>query len=103
MKTKSIKFSIFALLVSLVCGLSFVLIPNKTISASAAGETAVTSQYMLQDGQLVDGKPVKTTEDAGTTSGYGKVVLGEKNVQLTAQANDGFVLVGWLLDSHDRG
>lgn len=92
MKTKSIKFSIIALLISLVCGLGFALQPNKTISASAEAETAVVSQYML-----VGGNPEKTTENAGLTTGYGKVLTGDNDINISTKANDGFVLVGWYI------
>ena len=65
---------------------------------------AVGNVYAYEPDELVDsnwlvneGVPYQSDLTAGQTSGYGKFVLGEENITLTTNANEGFHLEGWQI------
>lgn len=102
MKVKKLKILGLTLILSLLCSLSFVLLPNKNIQASAADEIKY-NHYML-----VSGNPTVTelSQPAGSLIINGQIVegdssytftLGQKDIVVSAIANQGFVLKGWYI------
>ena len=91
MKTKTFKLSILFMVVSLICGLGLYLQPKK-VEAYAAEQTTNISQYMKVDGE---DRAYKSTENAGFTEGYGRMVLNATDVVLTSTPNRGFKIVAW--------
>ncbi len=91
MKSKLI--ALFSILPLVICSLFF-LVPNGRVYS--ATEDKIDSYY------LVNGSPYKSNVVAGSTNGYGTFPLGEEEVTLTANANAGFKLVGWLITYNDE-
>ncbi len=65
---------------------------------------AVGKVYAYEPDELVDsnwlvndGVAYQSNLSVGSTSGYGKFVLGEENITLTTNANEGFRLDGWQI------
>lgn len=92
MKKKII--GLFSILPMVIFSLFF-LLPS-SIVYSATSVDIVNSNY------LINGTPYLSNVVAGTTSGYGSFPLGEENITLTASANSGFKLVGWLVQYNDE-
>lgn len=55
-------------------------------------EDVVDSNWLISAGV-----PYESNTKAGSTSGYGNFLLGQENVTLTTNAEDGFSLVGWQI------
>ena len=55
-------------------------------------EDVVDSNWLISAGV-----PYESNTKAGSTSGYGNFLLGQENVTLTTNAEDGFGLVGWQI------
>ena len=103
MKTKRMKLFGLTMILSLLCGLGFVSMPNNSLQASAAD--VKYSQFMLVSGNptqteldqpagqlIIDGQVI----DNGNEISH-KFVLGQKNIEISASANQGFVLTGWYI------
>lgn len=65
---------------------------------------SVGNVYAYEPDELVDsnwliseGVPYESDTIAGSTSGYGKFLLGQDDVTLTTNALEGFTLVGWQI------
>lgn len=101
MKIKSAKIIGLSLILSLLLSFGFIFMPQK-ISTSAT-EPVTYNTYMLVNGNVeVKEEPTK----AGTLSINGsevdsskeyKYVVGETDIEISAKANDGYVLVGWYI------
>lgn len=102
MKTKSVKILGLTFILSLILSLSFVCLPKKQIQTKADADPTYTN-YMLTDEGI---QSISSTTKAGSLTINGKevdegeeqkFVLGEKNVTIVANANDGYVLKGWYI------
>ena len=104
MKIRGMKLFGLTMILSLLCSLCFVSIPNKSLQASAADEVKY-SQYMLVSGNpvkaeldqpagqlIIDGQVIDNGNDISH-----KFVLGQKDIEISATANQGFVLKGWYI------
>lgn len=100
MKIKSLKILGMSIMLSLVMSLGVIFMPGKEVQANA---TTPVYNYML-----VGGKPEKTEIYTSAGSMYinnqladdsdeYKYVIGEKNIEIKANANNGFVLKGWYI------
>ncbi len=92
MKTKAIKFSIFVLLFALVCSCVLVFVGKKSDIRTANAVEIKDGLYLVSaDGQSV----YKANKPVGTVAGAGLYVVGEKNVSISANANENFQIVGF--------
>ena len=92
LKLSAIIFAIGAMLLALVG----IYTPSASVMASSS--SSQNSSWMKTENGYE-----KTANTAGSTSGYDKYILGEKNVTLSTQANEGYDLLAWLvLDSSNN-
>ncbi len=84
---------LFSILPLVMLSLMFFM-PSNSVYASSAD--IVNSQYLIDDGV-----PYESNIVSGTTSGYGTFPLGSEGIELTANANNGFKLVGWYITYND--
>lgn len=99
MKIKGIKFSIIALVLSTICMMCFSLF-SQQVKAYALDADTVECSIMLKKEATTAGESDETyvlDGYAGSASGYGTFITGEKDAQLVANSFAGFTIKGWLI------
>ncbi len=96
---KKTRISLISILLLAASVLMFLLVFNfSSLSAVALGEGDFKADYLLFDGEKI----YLGEDEAGTTSGIGKFKLDARDVTLTANANDGFKILGWQVTYNDQ-
>lgn len=95
------RLSVLSILFCLCLAVSFLgVVPNnKTVFAES---DFVDSFYVVQFDQAGNRNFSKSKTALGKTSGYGQFELGKTNASLSAIANNGMKVAGWLLDFADE-
>ena len=83
-------FSLFSVITLVIASL-FILLAVGNVYANDPDEW-VDSNWLANDGE-----PYLSDKKAGSTTGYGRFLLGEEDVTLTANAEEGFYLAGWRI------
>lgn len=83
-------FSLFSIITLVIASL-FILLAVGNVYANDPDEW-VDSNWLANDGE-----PYLSDKKAGSTTGYGRFLLGEEDVTLTANAEEGFYLAGWRI------
>ena len=98
-RVKSIKYLMFCFVLMLS---TFCFLP-KINQVYSADENEVQNYYLINNLSLTSTDKIKKSSNVlGSTTGYGKFLLGEENITLTAKATDGYKIVGWFVGERDE-